>query len=118
MTIAGIAGFMIVAKPYAELLLFLLVMFFGAARGSIATVSEVMASGVKMTNDEALQKASDLMAKIKIGPIQFSWLPEQIRKWIIQQAFDSMKKVAVDTTEKMKAKTQAVSPVPEVKAQN
>lgn len=79
---------LIVARDYIEIGLAILALVgvpLGSARGAIATVNEIMANGSTMTNDQALQKASDLMGK------WFPFLPELVRKWIIQTAFNSMK---------------------------
>jgi len=55
-----------------------------SARGAIAAVFKVMKDGMEMTTEQRLQKASDLMGQ------KFPYVPEVIRKWILQTCFDSM----------------------------
>lgn len=59
---------------------------FSSARGAIALVNEIFLAGVNMSNEEALQKASDKMGTVT------PYIPEFVRKWLIQIAFDNMKK--------------------------
>lgn len=80
------------AKDYILLGIFVVGSINGSARGAIATVSEMGQAGVKLTNEEALQKASDIMGKYLPFIPDTAVLP--IRKWLIQKAFDSMKKKA------------------------
>jgi hypothetical protein len=85
-------------KDYIELGIFLLGIVglpIGSARGAIATVNEVMQGGVEMTDALALQRASEIMGK------WLPFLPDFVRKWIIQQAFDSMKKKAKELKNKL-----------------
>lgn len=58
-----------------------------SARGAIAAVNDILKHGTEMTDAEALQKASDLMGQ-KLG-----FIPDALRKIIIQFLFDSMKNV-------------------------
>jgi hypothetical protein len=57
-----------------------------SARCAIAAVFEILKDSQGMTAEQALQKASDLMGK------KFPYIPEALRKMIIQWCFDSMKK--------------------------
>lgn len=99
MSIELILTAIVASKEYVELGLAVIALIgvpLGSARGAIATVNEIMAKGADMTNDEALQKASDLMGK------WIPYIPDFVRKWIIQQAFDSMKKKALEILPKKK----------------
>ncbi len=59
---------------------------YGSARGAVATVSEIMQKGTAMSDAYALQLASDYMGRY------WPFIPDLVRKWIIQSAFDSMKR--------------------------
>lgn len=72
-------------KGIAELGIFLVLMLSSSARGAIAAVNDILSSGVSMTDEAALQKASDLMGK------KLPYIPEGLRKMIIQFLFDNMK---------------------------
>ena len=90
MDITLILNAMVAGKDYAELILAILAIIglpLGSARGAIAAVNEIM-QGSTMTEAQALQKASDLMGRWT------PYIPDLVRKWIIQVAFDSMKKQA------------------------
>ena len=89
MDLTLILNALIASRDYVVLAIAILGMVNGSARGSIAAVSETMQAGLILTNDQALQKASDIMGKWT------PFLPEFVRKWLIQMAFDSMKKVAI-----------------------
>lgn len=81
---------LVAGKEYVELALAILAMIgipLGSARGAIATVNEIMQTGTEMSAAAALQKASDLMGR------WLPFIPDFVRKWIIQKAFDSMKKI-------------------------
>jgi hypothetical protein len=74
-------------REYIELVLAIFFMLNSSARGAIATVAEILQKA-NLTNEEALQKASDLMGK------SFPFIPDLVRKWIIQSLFNSMKKAS------------------------
>ncbi|MFA5114368.1 MAG: hypothetical protein WC529_08810 [Candidatus Margulisiibacteriota bacterium] len=74
-------------KAVAELGVFLVLMLSSSARGAIAAVNDILKGGVGMTDEQALQKASDLMGK------KLPYIPDALRKMIIQWLFDSMKNV-------------------------
>lgn len=104
-------GYLIANKDLIELIVFLTGVFglnVGSARGVIAVVNEMIQAGALLNDKEALQKASDLVARIKIGKFSFSFLPEFMRKGLIQMVFDSMKRVQLKEMNKLKS-TQAVA---------
>lgn len=72
-------------KTVAELVVFLILAMSNSARGSIAAVYEILKGGADMTDEQALQKASDLMGK------KFPFLPDGLRKMVIQWLFDNLK---------------------------
>lgn len=88
MDVALILNAIVASRDYVILAIAIIGMVNGSARGAIATVSEMGQAGSTMTNEEALQKASDIMGRWA------PFIPDFVRKWIIQQAFNSMKKVA------------------------
>lgn len=71
------------------LIAFLISQLNSSARGAIAAVFKIMQSA-EMEPEQAKQKASDLMGK------KWPFIPEGLRKMIIQIAFDSAKKAVVD----------------------
>jgi hypothetical protein len=88
MDLVSITALLVAAQPYVELIIFLLMgrkVIDGSAKGAIAVVSETMSKGITLTDEQALQQASDLMGQA------WPFIPEMIRKWIIQKVFDSMK---------------------------
>jgi len=60
-----------------------------SARGAIAAVFKIL-QDAEMDPEKAKQKASDLMGQ------RWPFIPEGLRKIIIQMAFDSMKKAVAD----------------------
>ena len=72
-------------KTVGGLVIFLVLMCSSSARGAIAAVYEIIKSGVDMNDATALQTASDLMGK------KMPYIPEALRKMIIQYLFDSLK---------------------------
>jgi hypothetical protein len=82
---------LVAGKDYAILAVAIISMLSGSARGAIATVSEIGQNGISLTDEQALQKASDIMGKWT------PFIPDFVRKWIIQKLFDSMKQVANKT---------------------
>jgi hypothetical protein len=63
-----------------------------SARGAMAAVFKIMKDGMEMTPEQRLQKASDLMGQ------KFPYIPEALRKYIIQWLFDSMSNAAQKKT--------------------
>lgn len=60
--------------------------FIAVALRAIAIVNEIFLAGADMTNEQALQKASDIAGKY------VPFIPEVVRKWLLQIVFDSMKR--------------------------
>ena len=88
MDIALVLNAIVAGRDYILLAIAIISMLNGSAKGAIAGVSEVMQAGSKLNDAEALQLASNLMGKY------LPFMPDFVRKWIIQMAFDSMKKKA------------------------
>lgn len=86
MDIALILKAIIAGQEYVILAIAIISMLNGSAKGAIATVSEIGQAGVNMTDAEALQKASDIMGRY------LPFIPDFVRKWIIQTSFTNMKK--------------------------
>ena len=68
----------------AAIILSMIVSLNSGARGAMAAVFKIMQDGMEMTPEARLQKASDLMGQ------KFPYIPEALRKMIVQFAFDSM----------------------------
>jgi len=68
----------------AAIILSMIVSLNSGARGAMAAVFKIMQDGMEMTPEQRLQKASDLMGQ------KFPYIPEILRKQVIQFAFDSM----------------------------
>jgi hypothetical protein len=88
MDVTLILNAIVAGKDYAILAIAIISMLSGSARGAIATVSEVASAGVALTDEQALQKASDMMGKYT------PFIPDFVRKWMLQKCFDNMKNVA------------------------
>ena len=71
------------------LVAFIIAQLNSSARGAIAAVFKIL-QDAEMKPEEAKQKASDLMGK------RWPFIPEGLRKIIIQMVFDSMKKAVAD----------------------
>ncbi|OFY95232.1 MAG: hypothetical protein A2309_02885 [Bacteroidetes bacterium RIFOXYB2_FULL_35_7] len=80
-------------KDILGLIVFAITAISSSARGAMAAVNEIMQAGT-LTEEQALQKASDLMGK------WYPYIPEVVRKYIIQNMFNSMKTVAKKATTK------------------
>lgn len=61
-------------------------MLSSSGRGAIAAVYEILKDAQALTAEQKLQKASDLMGK------KFPFIPDALRKMLIQYLFDSLKK--------------------------
>ena len=88
-----IAANMDVIRAVAEIVISLLAakaMMNSKAASVIAIVFKIMKEGMELTPEQRLQKASDLMGQ------KMPYVPEGLRKMVIQFMFDSIAKAAED----------------------
>jgi len=85
----GIIDFMIAWKEVIALVLFVIMFVNAEAKAAVATVNEIMQKS-QMSDELALELGAKLLGKIAF----LKWMPMGIRKFLVQMAFNSIKKLA------------------------